>query len=93
MGLQHKILYKKGIENGAADALSRHPHEHSELYHIFSSSPQWLSEIMECYQNDQHAHQLLSELAVSSVDAEHYQLQDGVIRYKGCLWLGANSPL
>jgi hypothetical protein len=49
LGLQYKILYKKGIENGAADALSRRPHESSELYHISSSSPQWLSEIMDGY--------------------------------------------
>jgi hypothetical protein len=77
LGLQYKILYKKGIENGAADSLSRRPHESSELYHISRSSPQWLSEIMDGYQQDNHAQQLLSELAVTASPAGHYTLQNG----------------
>jgi hypothetical protein len=93
LGLQYKILYKKGIENGAADALSHRPHESSELYHISSSSPQWLSEIMDGYQQDHHAQQLLSELVVTASPAGHYKLQNGVIKYKGRFWLGANSNL
>lgn len=93
LGLQYKILYKKGIENGAADALSRRPHESLELYHISSSSPQWLSEIMDGYQQDPHAQQLLSELAVTASPAGHYKLQNGVIKYKSRFWLGANSNL
>lgn len=30
LGLQYRIVYKKGVDNAAADALSRHPH-HEDL--------------------------------------------------------------
>jgi hypothetical protein len=93
LGLQYKILYKKGIVNSAVDSLSRRPHEYSKLYHISSSSPQWLLENMDGYQQDHHAQQLLSELAMTASPAGHYKLQNGVIKYKSRFWLGANSNL
>jgi hypothetical protein len=39
LGLQYKVVYKKGVENGAADALSRRPRENADLYHISCRSP------------------------------------------------------
>ncbi|KAL5657525.1 hypothetical protein ACJX0J_030688 [Zea mays] len=41
------ILYKKGVENGAVDALSRRPHDNFSLYVISCSSPEWLSENLD----------------------------------------------
>jgi ribonuclease HI len=64
LGLQYKIKYKKGIENGAADALSRRPHPDATVYSMSCSSPQWLSEVILGYSNDSKAQQLLSELAL-----------------------------
>jgi hypothetical protein len=48
---------------------------------------------MDGYQQDHHAQLLLSELAVTASPAGHYKLQNGVIKYKGRFWLGANSNL
>ena len=39
MGLQYRIVYKKGSENRVADALSRRPHNDSELNAISRSQP------------------------------------------------------
>jgi len=41
LGFQYKVLYKKGTENGAADALSRHPN-HAEVMATSTVIPQWL---------------------------------------------------
>jgi hypothetical protein len=39
LGLQYKIIYRKGSENTAADALSRHPQPSNLLYAISSVQP------------------------------------------------------
>jgi hypothetical protein len=41
MGLQYKLVYRKGKDNSAADALSRLPSE-NELYNISLCRPRWL---------------------------------------------------
>lgn len=53
LGLQYKILYKKGVENKAADALSRRQ-SHEEIHAISVSRPKWLEIIVEGYQQDDH---------------------------------------
>jgi hypothetical protein len=40
LGLQYKVFYKKGADNGAADALSWRPS--SELFGLTSVTPQWM---------------------------------------------------
>jgi hypothetical protein len=45
LGLRYKIIYKKGSENGATDALSRFPSV-SELTAISSMVPDWIQEII-----------------------------------------------
>jgi hypothetical protein len=48
MGLQYKILYKKGVDNGAANALSRR-HHLKQLLAISSIKHQWLDEVVLSY--------------------------------------------
>jgi hypothetical protein len=46
------------------------------------------------YEQDDSAQQLLSQLAVTSQIANSdFTLKDGVIRYKGRIWLGTNVQL
>ncbi|WVZ53504.1 hypothetical protein U9M48_004435 [Paspalum notatum var. saurae] len=44
-------------------------------------------------QRVQEAQQLLAQLAVSSPDSEGYNLENGLIRYRGKLWVGNNMAI
>jgi transposase InsO family protein len=93
LGLQYQVVYKKGSDNNAADALSRRPHPPPECAAITVSSPRWLTEIQQNYQQDSQAMKLLTELTAGSGTSGNYTLQSGLIKYKGRLWLGNNSAL
>jgi hypothetical protein len=44
LGLQYKIIYKKGVDNGAADALSRcQPTD--KLFSVSTVTPVWLTQL------------------------------------------------
>jgi len=87
------IVYKKGIDNRVADALSRVSHQpSSELAAISVSQPTWLKEIQQAYLQDEAAMKLLSELSVSS-PVGHYSLHSGLIYYKHRIWVGNTISL
>jgi hypothetical protein len=65
LGLQYKILYKKGPDNKVADALSRQT-EPLQLAAISTSTPKWLEIILEGYNQDDQTKQLLTELSLTS---------------------------
>jgi hypothetical protein len=92
MGLHFKIVYKKGAENLAADALSRISHLMS-IQVCSEVQPMWLQEVLNSYWTDAEAQQRLTELAVTSPDAHGYTLKDGLIRFCGRVWIGSNSAL
>lgn len=91
LGLQYKIVYKKGADNGAMDALSRRPS--SELFGLTSVNPQWTLQIVDAYKQDMQAQQLLAALSVDPSSSGHYTLKNGLIRYKDRIWIGNNSAL
>ena len=80
LGLQYKILYKKGSENGAADALSHRVHP-TMSYAISSISHNWLDEVVQGYSSDKAAIALISQLATSLDSCPPFSLVQGVIRY------------
>jgi hypothetical protein len=90
MGFQYKILYKKGAINRAADALSRRPHG-LNMMAMSAVQPKWLATIRGGYAADTQAQQLLTELALTGFNEQGYSLQDGIIRYRGRIWLGNNK--
>jgi hypothetical protein len=56
MGLNYKIIYKKGVENKVADALSRRPNGDFNLalcMAISSLQPKWLDEIANGYTQEE----------------------------------------
>lgn len=82
LGLQHKMVYKKGKENKVVDALSRKV-SHDEVHALSSTKPRWLETIIEGYQQDEHTKELLAELSISVHNDKGFSLVAGLIRYKG----------
>lgn len=91
-GLQFQFKYRRGIDNNAADSLSRIGH----LFLVTSTStcqPSWIQEVRNSYQTDAKATELLQALAVRSPDDQGHELDRGMIKFKGRLWIGDNAAL
>ena len=73
MGLQFKVLYRKGKENAAADALSRVGHLLA-IQAVSTMQPIWIQELLNSYATDPKAQQLLTQLAITSPNAKGYNL-------------------
>lgn len=94
LSLQYKISYRKGSTNSAADALSRKENLlEDQVMAISVGVPLWLQEVTEGYDKDAHASQLVTELSLHPQARENYFLQNGLIRYKGRVWVGDNPVL
>jgi hypothetical protein len=46
LGLQYRIIYKKGLDNKAADAMSRQDHQ-AQLAAVSMSIPKWMEIVIE----------------------------------------------
>lgn len=93
IGLQYKIIYKKGTENSAADALSRRTHHQCKLQAVSTLTPSWMEEILQGYQSDAEAQDLITQLTINPEAKPHFSLVQGILRYKGKVWLGNNIAL
>jgi hypothetical protein len=93
LGLQYHIVYKKGTDNSAADALSRHPQLSQSCYAVSSCTPQWLTDIVDSYSQDVAAADMISKLAVDAAAIPHFTWKDGLLRYKNHIWVGQSHSL
>lgn len=92
LGLQYKIRYKKGSDNTAADALS-HANSSATLSAITVCQPAWLEDIISSYNSNPHAQRLLEQLAIRPDPKGWFALQQGLIRFRGRIWLGGSTAL
>lgn len=76
-----------------ADALSRRPHDSPSIWALSTCVPSWSSAIIQGYDQDHEAQELLTKLAVNTNVAPHFSLRDGLLRYKNRIWLGNNLLL
>jgi hypothetical protein len=98
LGLQYKIVYKKGAENREADVLSRGPlpnggSEFVNCFAISSCQPKWLSEILSSYDKESFVMEMMSKLMLDPAVAPNYTLIDGLLRYKSRIWIDDDAAL
>lgn len=92
MGMQFKVVYRKGKDNVAADALSRMHHLFA-IQAVSSAQPEWIQELLNSYATNARAQQLLTELAVHSPNEQEFSLDKGLIRYKDKVSVALNAAL
>lgn len=93
LGLQYRIEYKKGIDNSAADALSRRVHMQSQCSSMSIIQPAWLTEVLASYEHDDFATALIAKLALDPAAVPSFTLRDGILRYNNRIWVGADTAL
>ncbi|WVZ90409.1 hypothetical protein U9M48_036715 [Paspalum notatum var. saurae] len=94
LGLQYKVVFKKGAYNRVADALSRRHHEqHHQCLAISSSVPVWMESVMSSYQQDPVAQDMLAKLSVDPNSVLDFSLSQGILRRKTKVWIGNNKDL
>lgn len=93
IGLKYKICYKKGVDNRVVDALSRVSNNPSQIVMvIFQLQSMWLQELVDSYPSDPAIAKILAILAAQGPYV-HFTLHQGVIKYRGRVWVGANSSI
>jgi hypothetical protein len=92
MGLQFKVVYRKGKENVAADGLSKVGHLMS-VQLVTQVQPLWIQDVINSYATNVFAQDLLAQLVVHSPNEYDFSLHQGVIRKEGLIWIAHNSAL
>lgn len=93
LGLQYRIVYKRGVDNSAADALSRHPQMQFTCSAVSSCTPQWITDIAESYRTDEIASAMIAKLAIDGSAVPHFSWHNGILRYKNRIWVGQSPAL
>lgn len=93
LGLQYRIVYRKGADNRGADALSRGTFVTGECSAVSALVPTWASAVVHSYANDPAAQDMLTKLALSPTAVPHFTLSSGLLRYKNHVWIGSNEDL
>lgn len=93
LGLNYRIVYKKGSENSVADALSRRPHPEAQTFAISTPQPMWLEDVLASYSHDASVQTLMTKLTLDPQSVPHFTLNNGILKYKNRVWLGSNTTL
>jgi hypothetical protein len=94
LGLNYRIIYKKGSENSAVDALSRRPHPASKenaRYAISVVKPKGLEQMIHSYESDEVAKSIIAKLVVDGGVVPNFTYSGGLLHYKTKIWVGVDS--
>lgn len=92
LGYDFEIEYRPGLENKAADALSRLPPV-AHLAHMAVPAIIDVAVLQEEVRNDDHLNSIIQKLQDDSDDMSKFALQQGVLKYKGRLVISKSSSL
>jgi hypothetical protein len=83
LDLDYRIVYKKGIENGAADALLRRPIAQEQSCAISVCKPKWLDQVVSSYEWDSGVQDMIAKLAIDAEAIPNFTWTNGMLRYWG----------
>jgi hypothetical protein len=98
LGLNYRIVYKKGVENKVADALSRVPcpgdiQTDACCLVLSSCTPKWLEEVMCIYEKDTYVTDIIAKLTLDKDAVPNFTWHQGFLRYKSRVWVGSDQDL
>lgn len=95
LGLDYKILYKKGVDNRVAGALSRRKGDTKTSCYAIQTlvNSTWMTNVLESYQKDMAATEIMRKLSLDKDAQSGYQLQKGLLWFKGRIYVGENTDL
>ena len=91
LGYSFEVMYKPGLENKAADALSRIPPT-AHLNQLTAHTLVDIKVIREEVDKDEYLKNIIDRIQREE-EVKNYTLQQGILRYKGRLVIAKNSSL
>lgn len=84
------VMYKKGVENRVADALSRRESWEQEVSLSLLSIPSvtWVQKLKDYYRRDEDLRPLWEKWSHHELDTRKYSVRDGILLYKNRIILG-----
>ncbi|KAL6342750.1 hypothetical protein AAG906_016584 [Vitis piasezkii] len=94
LGYEFVVEYKQGKENKVVDALSeKWKIEGRKLYAITAPANTWLEQLRTSYAIDPKLQQIIKNLEQGSLASQNYKQRDGLLFYKGRLYIPASKEL
>lgn len=93
LGYNYSIEYKKRGRNRAADALSRRDLMDISCNALNVLKPLWVGEIQTSYEDDSIAQEAITECTLFPYNLSFFSYSDGLLRFKGRLYIGSNTDL
>ena len=101
LGLDYEIQYKKGVENSAADALSRVVHQEPvnreesivRMAAISEVQPVWLQQVLNSYEGDETCQGIISQLLLDSESNKEFQIVQGILKKGNKIYLGSSGEV
>jgi hypothetical protein len=94
LGFDFLVEYKKGKENLVANTLSRKfDNAPAMLTALIFPTDNWISTLWDSYSEDPKLKKLISDFAGHKLDETKYDMKDGLLFYKGRLYISDFSVL
>jgi hypothetical protein len=86
-------VYKRGVENVNADALSRKVVPLNSSLVVSSCQPQWLDQLSASYKVDASVKEMIAKLLLDESVVPNFAWHQGLLCYKNRIWVGDDSEL
>jgi hypothetical protein len=98
LGLNYRIVYKKGTNNKVVDALSRSlvgdlKDSSSACMTLSTIQPRWIQEVAATYSKDEQTKEIISKISIDLEVVPNFTWVAGLLRYKSRIWVGNDLNL